>query len=134
MALARALQQLPPDQRRAIVLHHLCDLSVRDIAAETGVATGTVKARLSRGRAALATLLTDEFQIDVLELICDRKVGASTAYVTVTAATFLPALAFCAILARAVHIPGAEADADWDGEPRPRAHADAGADQRPSRP
>jgi RNA polymerase sigma-70 factor, ECF subfamily len=60
VALARALQQLPPDQRRAIVLHHLCDLSVRDIAAETGVATGTVKARLSRGRTALAALLTDE--------------------------------------------------------------------------
>jgi RNA polymerase sigma-70 factor, ECF subfamily len=61
VALARALQQLPADQRRAIVLHHLCDLSVRDIAAETGVPTGTVKARLSRGRAALATLLADEY-------------------------------------------------------------------------
>jgi RNA polymerase sigma-70 factor, ECF subfamily len=61
VALARALQQLPFDQRRAIVLHHLCDLSVADIALETGVPAGTVKARLSRGRAALATLLSDEF-------------------------------------------------------------------------
>jgi RNA polymerase sigma-70 factor (ECF subfamily) len=40
VALARALQQLPADQRRAVVLHHLCDLSVADIAVETGVATG----------------------------------------------------------------------------------------------
>ena len=59
VALVRALQQLPPNQRRAIVLHHLCDLSVAEIARETEVPTGTVKARLSRGRAALAALLTD---------------------------------------------------------------------------
>jgi RNA polymerase sigma-70 factor, ECF subfamily len=59
VALARALQQLPFEQRRAIVLHHLCDLSVSDIAVETGAPTGTVKARLSRGRAALAELLSD---------------------------------------------------------------------------
>ena len=56
--LVRALQQLPPDQRRAVVLHHLCDMSVRDIAAETGAPIGTVKARLSRGRAALAADVT----------------------------------------------------------------------------
>ena len=61
VALARALQQLPTDQRRAIVLHHLCDLSVAEIAVETNVPVGTVKARLSRGRAALAALLTDRF-------------------------------------------------------------------------
>jgi RNA polymerase sigma-70 factor, ECF subfamily len=59
VALARALAQLPSVQRRAIVLHHLCDLSVADIARETGVPAGTVKARLSRGRATLAVLLTD---------------------------------------------------------------------------
>ncbi len=57
MALIRALQQLPADQRRAVVLHHLCDVPVREIAAEIGVPVGTVKARLSRGRAALAALL-----------------------------------------------------------------------------
>jgi RNA polymerase sigma-70 factor (ECF subfamily) len=59
VALARALQALPPDQRRAIVLYHLCDLSVAEVAAEVNAPTGTVKARLSRGRAALATLLAD---------------------------------------------------------------------------
>lgn len=60
VALNRALQQLPADQRRAIVLHHLCDLPVAEIAAELGVPVGTVKARLSRGRTALAALLADE--------------------------------------------------------------------------
>jgi RNA polymerase sigma-70 factor (ECF subfamily) len=57
VALVQALEQLPPAQRQALVLHHLCDLSVRAVAAEVGVPEGTVKARLSRGRTALAALL-----------------------------------------------------------------------------
>lgn len=60
VAVIEALRQLPEPQRRALVLHHLCDLSVAAVAAETGVAEGTVKARLSRGRIALETLLSDE--------------------------------------------------------------------------
>ena len=50
-------------QRRALVLHHVCDLPVRDVAAEIGVPVGTVKARLARGRAALAALLTDDAEL-----------------------------------------------------------------------
>ncbi len=57
VAIVTALKQLPFAQREALVLHHLADLSVADIARETGAAEGTVKARLSRGRAALAALL-----------------------------------------------------------------------------
>ncbi|WP_282798110.1 SigE family RNA polymerase sigma factor [Streptomyces sp. CC224B] len=57
LALVQALRQLPEAQRLAIVLHHLCDLSVEQVATETGAPTGTVKARLARGRAALAALL-----------------------------------------------------------------------------
>lgn len=64
LALDRALAQLPEEQRRVIVLHHLCDMGVNDIAEETGVPTGTVKARLSRGRATLARLLADTDQAD----------------------------------------------------------------------
>lgn len=56
--LVQALRQLPEAQRRAVVLHHLCDMSIEQIAAETGAPAGTVKARLSRGRAALAKLLS----------------------------------------------------------------------------
>ena len=56
-ALVAALRDLTDDQRRAIVLHHLVDLSIAQVAEETGCPTGTVKARLSRGRAALARAL-----------------------------------------------------------------------------
>jgi RNA polymerase sigma-70 factor (ECF subfamily) len=59
VAVVAALKQLPEAQRRVIVLHHLADLSVREIAAELAIPEGTVKARLSRGRAALKTLLED---------------------------------------------------------------------------
>lgn len=58
--LVRALQQLPHEQRRALVLHYLVDLPLTQIAAETNAPIGTVKARLSRGRVALAALLTDD--------------------------------------------------------------------------
>ncbi|HLV57309.1 MAG TPA: SigE family RNA polymerase sigma factor [Natronosporangium sp.] len=59
VALTRALAQLPTAQRIAIVLHHVVGLSVAEVAVETGVAAGTVKARLSRGRRALAALLME---------------------------------------------------------------------------
>jgi RNA polymerase sigma-70 factor, ECF subfamily len=57
--LVGALRQLPAAQRQAIVLHHLAGLSVDQVAHEAGVPAGTVKARLARGRRALAPLLSD---------------------------------------------------------------------------
>jgi RNA polymerase sigma-70 factor (ECF subfamily) len=59
VALVAALRQIPEAQRRAIVLHHLTGLSVTEVAHEVGAPEGTVKARLARGRAALAALLAD---------------------------------------------------------------------------
>ncbi len=59
VVLLAALARLPLEQRRVLVLHHLCDLSVSAVAAEVGAPEGTVKARLSRGRTALAALLDD---------------------------------------------------------------------------
>ena len=59
VVLVEALKGIPEAQRRAIVLHHLVGLSVDEVARETGVASGTVKARLSRGRTALAALLRE---------------------------------------------------------------------------
>lgn len=57
VALVSALQQLPAAQREALVLHYLADLPVAQVAAQLGVPEGTVKARLSRGRAAMAQFL-----------------------------------------------------------------------------
>ncbi|QLQ38608.1 SigE family RNA polymerase sigma factor [Micromonospora robiginosa] len=59
VVLLEALSTLPADQRRAIVLHHLAHLSVAEIAAQVGAPEGTVRSRLSRGRAALAGHLTE---------------------------------------------------------------------------
>lgn len=59
VAVRAALERLPREQRRVVVLHHLCDLSVAEIADEIGAPTGTVKARLSRARVAMAPWLTD---------------------------------------------------------------------------
>lgn len=60
VAIVQALKCLPEAQRIAVVLHHVAGLSVAEVAVETGAPTGTVKARLSRGRAALADLLAEE--------------------------------------------------------------------------
>jgi RNA polymerase sigma-70 factor, ECF subfamily len=59
VALVAALQQLSQATRETIVLHHLADMSVHEVADALGVPVGTVKARLSRGRAMLASLLSD---------------------------------------------------------------------------
>ncbi|WP_240771289.1 sigma-70 family RNA polymerase sigma factor [Nocardioides sp. GY 10113] len=66
MALVAALRRLPAGQREALALHYLADLPVVEVAATLGVAEGTVKARLSRGRAALGALLdgTDGDPVD----------------------------------------------------------------------
>jgi RNA polymerase sigma-70 factor (ECF subfamily) len=60
VTLTAALRRLPVDQRNAIALHHLLDLSVADVARQTGVPENTVKARLARGRRALAALLGED--------------------------------------------------------------------------
>jgi len=64
IALVAALRALPDHQRETLALHYLADLSVADVADTLGVPVGTVKARLSRGRAALASALgTDGTEI-----------------------------------------------------------------------
>lgn len=55
--LALALRALPSRQRICAALFYVCDLPVDQIAAETGLASGTVKTHLSRARTALAALL-----------------------------------------------------------------------------
>jgi RNA polymerase sigma-70 factor (sigma-E family) len=60
VALVHALRDLPAAQRRAIVLHHMAGLSVQEVAQETGASPSAVKARLARGRRALAALLGND--------------------------------------------------------------------------
>ena len=58
-AVLTALQQLPPEQRAALVLVDMEGYSVDDAAAVLDCAPGTVKSRCSRGRARLLPLLAD---------------------------------------------------------------------------
>lgn len=51
--LARALDSLPLAQRQVVALHYLMDLSVADVGRYLGIAEGTVKTHLYRGRLAL---------------------------------------------------------------------------------
>ena len=55
--LEQALRKLSVEARRVLVLKEYVGLTVEEIAAETGVPEGTVKSRLSRARARLATAL-----------------------------------------------------------------------------
>jgi RNA polymerase sigma-70 factor (ECF subfamily) len=59
LVLLAALKRLPYEQREALAMHYLADLPVEEIAVRVGSPTGTIKARLSRGRDALAKLLAD---------------------------------------------------------------------------
>ena len=55
--LMEALRALPVAQRKVVVLHHLLDLPVEQVAAARGGPVGTVKSRLARARGALAARL-----------------------------------------------------------------------------
>ena len=57
VAVVQGLRSLPFQQRETLALFYLGDLSVQEIAATLGVADGTVKSRLTRGRAALAAVM-----------------------------------------------------------------------------
>ncbi len=54
-----ALARLPEGQRVVIILHYFEDQPIAAIARTLGIAEGSVKARLSRGRQALGALLSD---------------------------------------------------------------------------
>ena len=57
LLLDEALDRLPEDLRVAVVLRDVVDFDYAEIADTLGVPVGTVKSRISRGRAALATQL-----------------------------------------------------------------------------
>jgi len=55
--IQQALAQVSPDLREAVILRDLEDMDYKEIAEILGVPQGTVKSRISRGRAELARLL-----------------------------------------------------------------------------
>jgi RNA polymerase sigma-70 factor (sigma-E family) len=61
-ALFDALQALPEQQRKVVVLRHWLGLSVRETAVELGINEGTVKSHSSRGLAALEAVLAPQRQ------------------------------------------------------------------------
>jgi RNA polymerase sigma-70 factor, ECF subfamily len=60
VAIVTALGQVDAGQREVVVLHYLADMGTAEVAAELGIAEGTVKSRLSRARERLAGLLDDK--------------------------------------------------------------------------
>ncbi len=60
LAVLDAVRTLPTRQREAVVLRYYADLSEADVAQALGCSVGTVKSQLSKARATLARLLSDE--------------------------------------------------------------------------
>jgi RNA polymerase sigma-70 factor, ECF subfamily len=60
VVVIESLRKLPDNQREVLALHYLADLPVVQVSELLGVAEGTVKSRLMRGREALAALLSEE--------------------------------------------------------------------------
>lgn len=59
VALVAALGRLPVDLRAVVVLHHIADLPVAEVAHTLQIPEGTAKTRLVKARAMLAALLSD---------------------------------------------------------------------------
>ena len=64
VALIHALATLPARHRLAVVLHHLAHMSTAEIAEQQGVAEGTVRSWLSRGRAQLAAHFDEPSEVE----------------------------------------------------------------------
>lgn len=60
-ALEQAIQRLPQEFREVVVLHHLQDMDIVDVAAVLGIPEGTAKSRLGRARQRLRSMLRPWF-------------------------------------------------------------------------
>jgi RNA polymerase sigma-70 factor (sigma-E family) len=61
--VSAALARITPAQRAVVVLHHVMDLPIEQVADELGIPPGTVKSRLARARLALAPLLAVQEEV-----------------------------------------------------------------------
>ena len=60
VALDRALVSLKPDERACVVMSFAAGMSHSEVAAATGLALGTVKSHITRGKAKLRAILAPE--------------------------------------------------------------------------
>jgi RNA polymerase sigma-70 factor (ECF subfamily) len=60
VGLVEALRSLSPNQRAAIVMRHVLDLEIGEVANRMGIASPTVRVHLHRGRKRLRELLGAE--------------------------------------------------------------------------
>jgi RNA polymerase sigma-70 factor (ECF subfamily) len=63
-AIQRGLETIPEDQRMAVILCDVQELSYEEIAAAMGTSIGTVKSRISRGRSRLRDFLLESGELD----------------------------------------------------------------------
>jgi RNA polymerase sigma-70 factor, ECF subfamily len=63
--LHKAVNSLPEDYRQVILLHHIEEMRVEEIADALGVPAGTIKSRLSRARRELQRKLSPYFDPDL---------------------------------------------------------------------
>ncbi|MFE5934168.1 SigE family RNA polymerase sigma factor [Streptomyces sp. NPDC056470] len=75
VALVAALRYLSPEQRRAVVLHHLVDLPVDEVARQTGSTSTAVRSRLMRARRILNSHLSDTAASDAPARVRPRAVA-----------------------------------------------------------
>jgi DNA-directed RNA polymerase specialized sigma24 family protein len=66
--VSAALAELPPSQRRALVLHYFDDNSYDQIAAAMGVPLNTVKSHILRGKERMARLLSRPLRSEPVRL------------------------------------------------------------------
>lgn len=77
--VGRALADLPAEYRAAVVLRDLHDLSYEEIADALGVAVGTVKSRIHRGRQLLRSRLAELELLPPPRVQHDERRGGATA-------------------------------------------------------
>lgn len=63
--IQRAIDELPPEFKAAVVMCDIVGLGYQEIADQTGVAIGTVRSRIHRGRAQLRARLADRLEEDM---------------------------------------------------------------------
>ncbi|OHV37935.1 RNA polymerase sigma factor SigE [Pseudofrankia sp. EUN1h] len=109
-----ALAALPPDFRAAVVLCDIEQLSYEEIAQTLGVKLGTVRSRISRGRAMLRAALADRAPRE-------SRPGVPAQAVAAEASAVLPAVTAAAdALPPASPRPSDEAAGSREGGTRPR--------------